>query len=74
MHTEHIPINDGPKRQEVKSLIEVLPAVGVAVLLVDLIEEAVHHGDVATLVVASQQVDAVWVLDLQAEEEGDCLN
>jgi len=74
MDTEHIAIDDGSEGEEIKGLIEVLPAVGVAVLLVDFIEESIHHGDVSALVVAPQQVDTVGVLHLQAEEEGDGLD
>lgn len=74
MHAEYVSIDDGPQRQEVKGLIEVLPAIGVSVFFVDLIEEAVHHGDVPGLVIAAEEVDPVWVFDLETEEEGDGLN
>jgi hypothetical protein len=74
VHAEHVAVDDGSEGEEVKGLIEIFPAVGVAVLLVDLIEEAVHHGDVPALVVSPQKVDAVGVLHLQAEEERDGLD
>lgn len=74
MDAEDVAVDDGSEGEEVKGLIEILPAVGVAVLLIDLVEEAIHHGDVPALVVPPQQVDAVGVLHLEAEEEGDRLH
>ena len=68
MNTQDASINHGPERQKIECLIEVFPAVGVAIFSVDLVEEAVHHGDIAALVVAPQQVDPVRVFHLQAEQ------
>ena len=54
VHTQDVPVDNGSEGQEVKGLIKIFPAVGVAVLLVDLIEEAIHHGDVPALMVATE--------------------
>jgi hypothetical protein len=74
MYAEDVSIDDGPKGEEVKCLIEILPAIGVAVFFIDLVEKAIHHGDVPAFMVAPQQIDAVGILHLQAEEEGDGLD
>jgi hypothetical protein len=65
---EDVAVDDGSEGEEVEGLVKVLPAVGVAVLLVDLVEESVHHGDVPALVVAPEEVDAVGVFDFEAEQ------
>lgn len=67
MDAKDVPIDDGSQRQKIKCLIKVLPAVRVAVFFIDLIEEAVHHGNVSALMVTPQQVDAVGVFDLETE-------
>lgn len=67
-------IDDSPQRQVVECIVEVLPGVGIAVLAVDLVEEAVHGGDIAALVVASQQRQLVAVLYLKTEQQGDGLD
>jgi hypothetical protein len=46
----------------------------VTVLLVDLIVETVHEGDVAGLVVTPQEDQAIRILEFVEEQEGDCLN
>lgn len=53
VYAKNVTVDYGSKREKVKGLVEVFPAVGVAVLFIDFVEEAVHHSDVATLVVAS---------------------
>ena len=69
MNAEDSPVDNSSERQEVKSLIKIFPTVGVAILFVDLIEEAVHHGDVSTLVISSEQVDTVWIAYLKTKEQ-----
>lgn len=74
MDAEHGAIDNGAEREVVKSLVEVFPAVGVAILFVDFVQEAIHHGDVSALVIAPEQVDSVWVLDFEAEQKCDGLD
>lgn len=71
MNAKNTAIDNGAQRKVIKGLVKIFPAVGVAILFVDLIEESVHHGDVSTFVVASEEVDSVGVFDFEAEEEGD---
>lgn len=61
-------IDDGADGQVVEDLSAILPGIGVAILSVDLIVEAVDGGDLAGLVVAAEESDAFGVLDLEAEE------
>ena len=74
MHAEQVAIDDGSQWEEVKGLIEILPAIWISVFLVDLIQEAIHHRDVPALVVAPQQVHPLGVLHLQAEQQSDRLH
>jgi hypothetical protein len=74
MHAQNIAVDDGSEREEVKSLVEVLPAVRITIFFVNLVQKTIHHRDVATLMVAPQKVDAVRMLNLEAEEEGDGLD
>lgn len=58
---------NGGQGQVVEAVGEVLPDIGVAVLAETLVEETVNLGDLATLVVAPENGDAVgvpdWALD-----------
>ncbi len=74
MHTEHLPVDNGSDGQVIEDLGAVLPGIGVPVFSVDLIVEAVNGGNLAGLVVASQQGDPVGVFDLQAQQVLESLN
>lgn len=50
---QDLAVNDCSQRQIIKYFSAVFPRVGVAILSVDLVEEAVHLGDLPGLVVAS---------------------
>ena len=65
----HLVVDEGREGQEVEQVGEVLPDVGVAVLAQALVVEAVHLGDLARLVVAAQDRDAVAVPHLERDEE-----
>lgn len=69
VEAEDVAVDDGSQRQVVERLIEVFPAVGVAVFFIDFVQEAVHHCYVSAFVVAAEEVDAVGVLDFEAEEQ-----
>ncbi len=68
MNAEHVSVDYGPKGKVIECLIKVLPAVGVAVFLVYLIQEAVHHGHVSAFVIPPQQKYSIGILDFQAEQ------
>jgi hypothetical protein len=63
-----LTVDDSADGEVVEDLGAVLPGVGVAVLSVDLIVEAVDGGDLSRFVVASEEGDSFGVFDLEAEE------
>ena len=74
MDAKNGPIHNGSKRYEIKGFIEIFPAVRIAILFVYFIKKAIHHGDIPTLVVSSQQKYSIWVFDLQTEKQSYGLN
>ena len=69
VEAEDAVLHDGRHGEVVEGVGEVLPYVGIAVLSEALVVEAVHLGDLATLVVAPEDGDAVPVPDLERHEE-----
>jgi hypothetical protein len=69
VEAEDSVLDDGRHGEVVEGVGEVLPYVGVAVLSEALVVEAVHLGDLATLVVAPEDGDAMAVPDLERHEE-----
>lgn len=74
VETEDLVVDEGGQREVVEEVGEVLPDVGVAVLSEALVVEAVDLGDLAGLVVATEDGDAGGVSDLEGDEEGDGLD
>ena len=68
MNAENLALNYSTNAEIVEDLSAVLPGIGVAVLSVDLIIESIDGGDLSRFVVASEQGDSFWVLDLQTEQ------
>ena len=66
---ENFAFDDGTDTEVVEDLTAVLPGVDVAVLAHGLFVETVDRGDAASLVIASEKGDAVWVLELEAEKK-----
>lgn len=64
-------VNERGDAHAVEHIHQVLPSVGVSVLLHALIVETVHLRDLSSLVVASQEGDAIRVTGLQSEEQLD---
>ena len=71
---EDLSGDQGSQGQVVEGIVEVLPGGGAAVLLDDLVVEAVDSSDLPGLVVAPEQDDVLGVLDLVAEEQLDGLD
>ena len=69
MNTEDFAFNDGANSQVVEHLAAVLPGVDITILAHGFLVETIHRGDTARLVIASQERDAVRVLQLEAKEE-----
>lgn len=69
MEAEDLVFNQGGQGEVVEEVGENLPHVGVAVFAEALVVEAVNLCDLARLVVASQDGDALGVADLEGDEE-----
>ena len=74
MKTEDLVFDQGGQGEIVEQVGEVLPDVGVAVFAEALVVEAVDLGDLAGLVVPTEDGDALGVSDLEGHEEGDGLD
>lgn len=74
VQTEDLVLDDRGQRQVVEQVREQLPHVARAVLPHALVEEAVNLCDLSTLVVATEQVDAVGVPRLVAQQQTDRLH
>jgi hypothetical protein len=70
METEDLIFDHCGKRQEIEQVCEVLPHVGIGILADALIVEPVDLGDLARLVVAAQDGDAIAVADFEADQQG----
>jgi len=69
VRVKHAPVNDGRQRTPVEQLGTVLPRVGVSVLALALVVEAIDLRDLPRLVVAAQQRDPVRVPCLEKQQQ-----
>ena len=74
VEAEDLVVDEGGERQVVEEVGEVLPDVCVAVLTEALVVKAVDLGDLARLVVSTEDGDTLWVADLEGNEEGNSLD
>jgi hypothetical protein len=65
---EDLSFDNGSNSEEIEHFGAVLPGVGVTILAHGLVVEAVHLGDLARLVVSSEEGDMARVLQFQAQE------
>ena len=72
MHGENLLVNDSSNWQAVKAVGEGLPQLDVVAALA-LIVETVDAVDGGALVVATEDEEVLWVLDLVGEEKADGL-
>ena len=73
MHAENLLIDESSDWKSVEDITENLPeSDGVPPLA--LIVETVDTVDLGTLVVASEEEEVLWILDLVAQEKGNSLN
>lgn len=74
VQAEDLVVNQGGERKIVEKIGKVLPDVGITILAQALVVEAVYLCDLARLVVAAQNGDAVGVSDLEGDEQSNSLN
>lgn len=74
VQTEDLIIDQGSERQVVEQVCKVFPDIRVAVLAETLVVETVDLGDLAGLVVATENGDALWVSNLECNQQGDSLD
>jgi hypothetical protein len=74
VYTEYLIINHNAQSQKVEHVGKIMPHIGVPILPRTLSVEAIGLGDAARLVVAADQVHAVRIPQLEADEEGDGLD
>jgi len=71
---EDLVVNKGSERKVVEQISEVLPHIGVTVLSKALVIEAVDLGDLAGLVVTTEDCDALRISDFESDKECDCFD
>lgn len=74
METEDLVVDQGCQRKVVKEVGKVLPDVRVSVFAQTLVVKAVDLGDLSGFVVSTKDGDALWVTDLEGDEESDGLD
>lgn len=68
MYTQYAAVDNRCQVQVVEDLAAALPDVGIAVLVLAFVVEAVHLCDLSRFVVASEESDAVWPSGLHCHE------
>ena len=71
MQAENLVLDKGSKREIVKEIGEVFPDVSIAVFTETFVVEAVDLSNLAGLVVAAEDGDAMGVADFQGDKEGN---
>lgn len=74
VETEDLVVNEGCEGEVVEEVGKVLPDIGVAVFAQAFVVEAVDLGDLARLVIATEDGDALGVADLERDEQSDSLD
>ena len=74
MHAEDFVVDHHAQREEIKHVGEVMPDIGIAVLAITFCIETVRLGDTARFVITSDEMNPLWVPQLEADEKGDCLD
>lgn len=74
VQAEDLVVDEGGEGEIVEKVGEVLPDIGISVLAETFVIEAVDLSDLARLVVAAEDGDALGISDLQGDEQSNCLD
>ena len=74
MQAEYLVVYEGRQRQIVKQVGKEFPDVCIAVFSETFIIKAIHLCDLARLVISAEDSDALWVSDLQSDQERHSFN
>lgn len=74
MQTENLVFDESSEGEVVEEVGEVFPHVGIAVFAQALVVEPIHLGDLTGLVVPTEDGNTLRVADLQAHQQGHCLD
>ena len=74
MDAEYLALDNGSDTKVIEDFCAIFPRVCVAILSDRLVVETVDGGDLASLVIASQQGNVGWVLHLETEQQLECLD
>ena len=74
MDAEHPPIHHRSQTQIIKHVTAVPPHVHAPVLPLALVVESVDLGDLARLVVPSNERESIWIADFESQEEKEGLD
>lgn len=69
MHAENLVVDNDGQRQEIEHVRKVVPYICIAVFSRALGVEAVRLGDATRFVVATNEVDSMWIAQLQADQK-----
>lgn len=74
VHAKDLIVDYHAKREEVEHVCEIVPNVGIAVFSSAFGVEAVGLGDAPRFVVPADKVDALWITELETDEERYCFD
>jgi hypothetical protein len=74
VQAEDLVLDEGGEREEIKEVGEVFPNIRITVLAEALVVKAVYLGDLAGLVVATEDGNALGIADLESDKKGNSLD
>ena len=74
MDTENFVVNNGCEGEVIEDLCAVAPDINTSILTEALIVETIYLRDLTRFMVSTDQSDALWISDLQGEQEQEGFN
>jgi len=71
VEAEDLVVNEGGKREIIEQIGKELPNIGIAVFSETFVVEAINLGDLARLMIASEDRNSGWVSYLEGNEKGN---